>query len=154
VGVVWSGEVREALEVAMAVQTWLMDISRQECDKLLASTPLGRIGVVVDGRPEVFPVNHVFDRSSCTVTFPTNDRTKLHAALSWPWVAYEVDGVEPDDTGGWSVMVVGRAEEITDEADIARLARQRRVLWRPGEVSRWVRIVPSKVTGRRISAVV
>lgn len=147
-----SDEGRETL--AMAVQTWLVDISDEECAELLAVTPLGRVGVVVNGRPEIFPVSHVYDRDTGTVAFPTNDRTKLRAALDWPYVAYEVDGVDPDGDGGWSVTVVGRAEEVTDPDSIARLSGQRQVLWRSGEAAQWVRIVPEKVTGRRISAVV
>lgn len=148
----WAAE--GATLLGMAVQTWLIDISDEECAELLAVTPLGRIGVVINGRPEIFPVNHVYDRDTGTVAFPTNDRTKLHAALDWPYVAYEVDGVDPDGDGGWSVAVVGRAEELTDAEAIARLSGQRHVLWQPGETSRWVRIVPEKVTGRRIGAVV
>lgn len=138
----------------MTVQTWLIDLSPEQCADLLAATPLGRLGVVINGRPEIFPVNHVYDRATGTVAFPTNARTKLHAALDWPDVAYEVDGVEPDGESGWSVAVVGRAEEITAPDAIARLTRERHVLWRPGETSHWIRIVPEKVTGRRISAVV
>lgn len=137
----------------MTVQTWLLDITAEQCEDLLARSTLGRLGVIVDGRPEIFPVNHVFDRTSGCVAFPTNARTKLHAALNWPWVAFEVDGIEPDDAGGWSVLVVGRAEEITDPDDISRIAQLRHVLWRSGDTVHWIRIVPSKTTGRRISAV-
>jgi hypothetical protein len=43
---------------------------------------------------------------------------------------------------------------VTDPEEIARVSARRHVLWRSGETVRWVRIVPSKVTGRRISAVV
>jgi uncharacterized protein len=136
----------------VTVRTWLIGISPEECADLLAASKLGRLGVIVDGRPEIFPVNHVYDRETGTVAFPTNTGTKLHGAVGWPFVAYEVDGVEADDAGGWSVALVGRAEEITDADDIARLARQRRVLWRSGETAHWVRIVPEKVTGRRIYA--
>jgi len=138
----------------MTVQTWLIDITPEECEDLLAASSLGRLGVVIDGRPEIFPVNHVLDRTTGTVAFPTNTGTKLHAALHWPFVAYEVDGIAPDGESGWSVLVVGRAEEITDRDEIERLSRQRHVLWRPGETSRWLRIVPDKVSGRRISAAV
>jgi len=138
----------------MTVQTWLVDMSREECEDLLAATPLGRLGVVIDGRPQIFAVNHVYDRETGTIAFPTNAGTKLHGALDWPFVAYEVDGLELDDDAGWSVAVVGRAEEITDPSEIHRLSQQRHVLWRPGEVSHWIRIVPENLSGRRISAVV
>jgi nitroimidazol reductase NimA-like FMN-containing flavoprotein (pyridoxamine 5'-phosphate oxidase superfamily) len=138
----------------MTVRTWELDIAPSECVELLAGTPMGRLGVIVDGRPEIFPVNHVYDRETDCVVFPTNERTKLHAALDWPWVAYEIDGVEPGDGGGWSVSLVGRAEEITDLAEIQRNAKNRHVLWAAGNTAHWMRIVPNKMTGRRISAVV
>ena len=52
------------------------------------------------------------------LAFPTNARTKLRTALESPWVAFEVDGLEPNDSGGWSVVVIGRAEEILDIDEI------------------------------------
>jgi len=137
----------------MSTQTWIIDLSAEECADLLAASSLGRLGVVVEGRPEIFPVNHVYDRDRACVVFPTNARTKLRAALTWPWVSFEVDGIDPGEAGGWSVLVVGRAEEVTEPEEIARAAEQRHVLWRAGENVRWIRIVPATVTGRRISAV-
>jgi nitroimidazol reductase NimA-like FMN-containing flavoprotein (pyridoxamine 5'-phosphate oxidase superfamily) len=97
-------------------------------------------------------VNHVFDSEHGCVVFPTSPGTKLHAALHWPWVAFEVDGIDPDGNGAWSVMVVGRAEEVEDRDDVARLADQRHVLWAAGESARWIRVVPTNITGRHISA--
>ena len=136
----------------MTARTWLLDIPEEECHELLESSVLGRVGVIVAGRPEIFPVSHVYDRHSGSVVFPTNPRTKLHAALDWPWIAFEVDGFDADGAGGWSVLVVGHAEEVTDPDDIARVVAHRRVLWRAGDQVRWLRIVPSKITGRRISS--
>jgi hypothetical protein len=49
--------------------------------------------------------------------------------------------------------VVGHAEEITDPEEIARAAPRRHVLWAAGDTAHWIRIVPSKMTGPRISAV-
>lgn len=140
--------------MVMTVQTWLIDIPSEECADLLAASSLGRLGVIVDGRPEIFPVNHVFDRSTGCVVFPTSAGTALHGALDWPWVAFEVDGVEPGDAGGWSVAVVGAAEEVIDADEIARLARDRHVIWSAGDAAHWIRIVPAKMSGRRISVVV
>jgi len=136
----------------MPVRTWHIDIPPDECRERLAETVLGRLGVVVDGHPEIFPVNHVYDEDHDAVAFTTNARTKLHAALTSPSVAYEVDGIEPGNEGGWSVLVVGRAEEILDPDEIERLAAKRTVVWAAGKARRWIRIVPTKVTGRRIWA--
>ena len=43
-------------------RTWLEHMSPAECWRLLASTPVGRIGVLNDSAPEIYPVNHVVDR--------------------------------------------------------------------------------------------
>src|SRR4051794_39037559 len=45
----------------MGVQTFLLELGINECERLLAAASLGRLGVIVDGRPAIFPVNHVFD---------------------------------------------------------------------------------------------
>jgi uncharacterized protein len=128
----------------------LIEMHADECADLLASAALGRLAVIVDGHPEVFPVNHVYDPESGCVTFPTNAGTKLHAALGSPSVAFEVDGFCPDGSRGWSVLVVGSVEEIRDPETIGRLATTQVQLWRRGASTRWLCVVPSKVSGRRI----
>lgn len=135
----------------MTTHTWLVEIPEGECAALLAGSVLGRLGVVVDGRPEIFPVNHVYDERTGTIVFPTNERTKWRAALDWPWVAFEIDGMDPDHAGGWSVAVVGRAEEVIDAAEIARATQRRAEHWGVPPATHWLRIVPDKVTGWRIS---
>lgn len=134
----------------MIVQTWLVDIPPQECYRLLQESVVGRLGVVIQGRPEIFPVSHVFDVESGCVSFPTGGHTKFKAALEWPWVAFEVDGMEENREGAWSVQVVGSAEEITDEAEISRLVTLRHVNWITGPSVHWLRIVATQVTGRRV----
>jgi nitroimidazol reductase NimA-like FMN-containing flavoprotein (pyridoxamine 5'-phosphate oxidase superfamily) len=140
--------------VVVTIHTWRIEIPPEECEELLAGAVLGRLGVVVDGRPEIFPVNHVYDTSTGSIAFPTNERTKWRAALEWPWVAFEVDGMDADRTSGWSVAVVGRAEEITDPAEIARMSQRRTVACTGGRGpgTHWLRIVRSKMTGWRITA--
>src|SRR5690349_19620856 len=107
----------------MTARTWLTDMSQEECWSLVAHAAVGRLGVVVDGRPQVFPVCHSY--SDGFITFPTNEGTKMHAALQWPWVCFEVDMVDPAGNTGWSVMVDGRAEEVTDRAAIERASAVR-----------------------------
>jgi nitroimidazol reductase NimA-like FMN-containing flavoprotein (pyridoxamine 5'-phosphate oxidase superfamily) len=136
----------------VTTQTWLIHLSHGECESRLATTSLGRLGVIVSGRPEVFPVNYVVEPSSGFVAFPTQPGTKLASALDWPWVGFEIDGIDPDGDEGWSVMIVGRAEEIDDPDMVARLRRHQRVGWRQSGTEQWLRIVPTKVTGRRVRA--
>lgn len=112
----------------MTTHTWPVVLSSGQCQRRLAEATLGPLAVIVDGRPEIYPINHVYDHETSTVAFPTNTGTKLHDALHWPWVAFEVDGLEDNHTSGWSVLVTGHAEEITAADDIARLAHQRTAL--------------------------
>jgi uncharacterized protein len=133
-------------------QTWYVELAPDECAAKLASARVGRIGVVVDGRPEIYPVVHHYDDRTGTIVFPSRPGTKLHAALHWPYVAFEVDGLDSGDDGGWSVLVVGRAELVTDPGEIDWYDAVRRVAWAAGPSARWLRVVPTTMTGRRIRA--
>ena len=135
------------------MSTWLEELPFDDCVVLLAASVIGRLGVVVDGVPEIFPVNHAVDPVTGCIVFPTNNRTKLQAALHWPKVSFEVDGLEPDGRSGWSVMVIGHAELVDELGEQVRAAANRFVLWGTGPSTVWVRIVPERITGRRISAV-
>ena len=50
-------------------------LTEEECLVLLAANQLGRVGVVVDGQPLVFPVNYVLDGH--TIVFRTGVGTIL-----------------------------------------------------------------------------
>lgn len=132
-------------------RTWLEELSVEQCSELLALSWMGRLAVVVDDHPEVFPVNHAFDPLTRTIAFPSRTGTKLHAAIAVPWVAFEVDGVDAEDNSGWSVLVVGRADELTDRHEVDHMIRLRQARWALSEQSRWLRIRPHRITGRRIS---
>ncbi len=129
------------------VRTHLEVLDRDACMCLLASARLGRLAVVVEGRPVVFPVNYVLDGDA--VVFRTGGGTKLHAAVGNE-VAFEIDGSDGSYHTGWSVLVGGRAEEIVDARDLERCARLPLRPWARGDVSHWIRIRPRAVTGRRI----
>ena len=133
----------------MTKRTWLMSLSDETCADRLAHTTIGRLGVVAGGKPEVFPVCYVYADGS--VFFPTNECTKMHSSLGWPWVAFEIDGLDADGSSAWSVMVSGRAEEVTDAAAIERIAAMQTVVFRSHGTVRWIEIVPLKVTGRQIA---
>jgi nitroimidazol reductase NimA-like FMN-containing flavoprotein (pyridoxamine 5'-phosphate oxidase superfamily) len=136
----------------MTVETWLEELSEPVCRWHLAHASIGRLGVIVDGVAQIFPVNHVVDEETGHIVFPTNARTKMHAALASSKVSFEVDGVDEGGRSAWSVLVVGRAEEIT-EPEVAERAAERRVaLWAVGAYTHWVRVIPERITGRRISA--
>jgi Pyridoxamine 5'-phosphate oxidase len=65
----------------------------------------------------------------------------------------EVDESRSLVHSGWSVLVRGRAELVTDEADLAHLRAGPLRPWAEGARSSWVRIVLDVVSGRRIAPI-
>jgi uncharacterized protein len=126
------------------------ELTRAECFELLATEPLGRVAVVDDLGPVVFPVHFVLDRH--TVVFRTGAGTKLSAASLGRRVSFEVDRADPATRTGWSVLVRGEAVEVTDRAELTRLRALPLEMWAPGTRAHYVRILPSVLTGRRIAA--
>jgi hypothetical protein len=51
---------------------------------------------------------------------------------------------------GWSVVVRGTLADITDPAHLARLRALPLYPWAPGEKTRYLRVRPASVSGRRI----
>ena len=129
-------------------RTWLEVLSVRECWELITQEEIGRVAVLVDGLPEIYPINHiVWDEA---ILFRTDRGSKLRGLVRSPMVCFEVDGTSPAAKVGWSVMVKGRATELTEAEEIARAAEQPLVYWSRGEKPHWVRIEPEVVTGRRI----
>jgi nitroimidazol reductase NimA-like FMN-containing flavoprotein (pyridoxamine 5'-phosphate oxidase superfamily) len=126
------------------------ELTKSECFGLLARERLGRVALVDDCGPIVFPVNFVLDRNM--VVLRTDEGTKLDAAIKGSRVAFEIDGADPATRTGWSVLVRGEAVEVTDPAELARLRRRPLHPWAPGAKAHYVRILPAAVTGRRICA--
>lgn len=116
----------------------------------MAHEHLGRVAVVDDRGPDLVPVNFVLDRHM--VVFRTDEGMKLDAASCGSRVAFEVDRTDGVDHTGWSVLVRGEAVEVIDPAELAHLRKLRLTPWAPGPKTRYVRILPAALTGRRISA--
>jgi uncharacterized protein len=126
-------------------RTGLEVLDRDECMTLLDRSSLGRIAVVVDGHPLVFPVNFALDGDA--IVLRTDAGTKLYGARSGP-VAFECDGTNSVYHTGWSVLATGSADEVRDDAECARLGRLPLEVWCPGPKSTWLRIRPRSLTGR------
>jgi nitroimidazol reductase NimA-like FMN-containing flavoprotein (pyridoxamine 5'-phosphate oxidase superfamily) len=130
--------------------TGLQVIAREDCVRLLATQEVGRLAMVDGGRPHLVPVNYAMD-GECVV-FRSFPGTKI-ARLGRSSVAFEVDELDRTARRGWSVVVHGRAEEVTawDSADTrARVAGLDLLPWADGDKPHFVRIVPQTITGRRI----
>ena len=121
------------------------------CRALLAAHGVGRLVVVVDDEPHVFPVNYAFDDDSIVVR--TDGGTKLRGA-TLRRVAFEIDEIEHAPPSlSWSVVAHGVGDDISDAVD-PESERARTLLvtpWAPGERRQWIRIHALVLTGRRLS---
>jgi hypothetical protein len=64
-------------------------------------------------------------------------------------VAFEIDSIDMATRGGWSVLIQGPAHRVTGAGEAA--VRETGVEpWAPGPRELFVRIVPSRITGRRV----
>jgi uncharacterized protein len=128
----------------------LAELDADECYRLLATHEIGRLGVNAEHYPLIFPVNYALDRE--VIVIRTHPGTKLTAA-GHASVTFEVDEIDRRTRTGWSVLVRGLAEEVTDahRAELVERTRASGVRpWAPGEHGRWMRIIPQGISGRRI----
>ena len=117
------------------------------CLSLLRGADVGRLALAVDGRPEIFPVNYLVDHG--TILFRTGAGTKFAGIIAGRYVAFEVDGYQPEAGEAWSVVVKGRAEEITILTEVLDAMTFPLFPWHAGLKPHFVRIVPDDISGRR-----
>jgi nitroimidazol reductase NimA-like FMN-containing flavoprotein (pyridoxamine 5'-phosphate oxidase superfamily) len=127
-------------------------LTYDECLARLATEEVGRLAVVVDHYPQIFPVNYRLDDT--IVVFRTAiDSPLLESHLHN--VGFEVDHLDPVTRTGWSVLVQGMGEDIsTRRPDLVSDRAQSLGVepWVEGPKPRLIRIIPAKITGRRIPA--
>jgi uncharacterized protein len=85
------------------------------------------------------------------VVLATNEGSKLDAAVRGNVVSIEADGVDRPYHTGWSVIVTGVAELLTDPGAIEQASRLPLHAWAPGPHRFLVRIPSTVVSGRRIA---
>lgn len=126
----------------------LVLLYRDECLDLLRRKTFGRVGVTVGALPAVLPVNYRLVDD--TTVFRIGHGTKLDAATNRAIVAFEVDDIDPLNHTGWSVMVTGEAQRVTDPALLSQLENGGVPHWAHTEVDATVAIPTTMVTGRRV----
>lgn len=123
-------------------------LAREECLRLLSGASIGRVAVSMNALPAIFPVN--FAVLGEDVVFRTGTGMKLSAAVTNSIVAFEVDDFDHERHSGWSVMVVGKASEITAGSDLEAAERLDLRPWAVGiHQTRFIRIDTQIISGRR-----
>jgi uncharacterized protein len=114
---------------------------------LLGTSDLGRLAMCFDGAPEIFPVNYVV--ANGTVVFRTAAGLKHVSARLGHVVALEADGVDHEAGIAWSVVVKGRARDVTSQTELDFVLKLPLRPAHAGPKYLFVRIEPDTVTGRR-----
>jgi uncharacterized protein len=124
-------------------------LSEAECRRLLAEQEVGRVAFVDREFPVVLPVNYVLDGNAIAIH---TDRGSKFDQIPLQRVAFEVDGIERWNHSGWSVLVQGFGQDVSDAlgSRYEDLRRRGLVSWLPGERSHWLTIDIQRISGRRI----
>lgn len=139
----------QTLSMNMTPQLQALELDESECWSLLREAVVGRLAVVIDDAPDIFPVNHVVDHGA--IVFRTAGGTKLDRA-SGHRVAFEVDGYDTSSGQAWSVVVKGTAHEIKQLHDVLDAFDLDLHPWHAKPGPAYVRIEPDHMSGRRFHA--
>ncbi|MGW1953171.1 pyridoxamine 5'-phosphate oxidase family protein [Streptomyces sp. NPDC001920] len=126
------------------------ELERQECLRLLAKAPVGRIVYTRQALPAVLPVNFSLDHDGAVLLRTAAD-SQLVRAIDGAIVAFEADEVDAAAHSGWSVIVTGAAAVVGDPDERERLSRVGPRSWVPSPDEVFVRIEPDLVTGRAVA---
>jgi nitroimidazol reductase NimA-like FMN-containing flavoprotein (pyridoxamine 5'-phosphate oxidase superfamily) len=130
------------------------ELDKEACLQLISGGGVGRIAYAGRFGLVVLPVNYVLHHGA--VVFRTAEHGPLDEDLRTGIdgaeykVAFEIDDIDLGRRQGWSVLVQGPARHLAGaERDAAVQAGIQALA--PGDRELFVRIAPSRVTGRRIS---
>jgi uncharacterized protein len=122
---------------------------RPECMRRLATHSIGRIAVTAHALPVIVPVNYALDGHA--IVFRTVSDGLLSRACDGNIVAFEVDEVAVDGSGGWSVLVVGVARTLSGR-DAAGAEELDLVSAMGSDRAQFISIDLGRVSGRRVGS--
>jgi nitroimidazol reductase NimA-like FMN-containing flavoprotein (pyridoxamine 5'-phosphate oxidase superfamily) len=127
----------------------LLELEEREALALASTAPVGRLCFVRDERLFVSPVNFLLEARDVLLR-TAEDTDVLDAARHRCTAALEVDDLVEWSRSGWSVLVRGRLEEVTDQQTVERVLAAPLRPWAGGRRDRVVRLAGVEVTGKRI----
>ncbi|WP_049774240.1 MULTISPECIES: pyridoxamine 5'-phosphate oxidase family protein [unclassified Nocardioides] len=128
-----------------------IDLSREECERLLRAGVGGRVALSSPNGPHIVPVNYsVVDD---TIVVRTSPYSVLGTYGRDSMLAFEVDQFDHDRQRGWSVVARGRGEVVSDAEELEHI----RAVWEPrpwasGARSLHLRLRWTEISGRQIGS--
>jgi nitroimidazol reductase NimA-like FMN-containing flavoprotein (pyridoxamine 5'-phosphate oxidase superfamily) len=127
------------------IETPVTELSDTQSWDLLSQHIVGRLAATAGGVLVIYPITFAVDNQ--TIVFRTGPGTKLMELTINDRVVFEID--QWDDLEGYSVIVHGTAEQLDSRVDIDRAETLDVPSLFPTERPRYVRITPTRVSGRR-----
>lgn len=125
-----------------------MELGPEECRELLSAGVIGRLAFATPDGPRIVPLNYaIVDDTIVLRTTPYSEVARYAVGTE---AAFEVDELNHQRQTGWSVVAVGRIEEMS----VAEL-QELRSLWVPrpwagGLRNVYLRLRWRQLTGRRL----
>ncbi|MEU7864716.1 pyridoxamine 5'-phosphate oxidase family protein [Nonomuraea sp. NPDC049141] len=124
-------------------------LGRDACLALLSTVVIGRVAWSASGGDlKVVLVNFVLDGDG--IVFRTARGGMLDAIQHGVPLTFEVDDVEPALRVGWSVVLSGRADVVTDRDQVRRLEQLGGAPWVALTEPVFVRLPLREISGRRL----
>ncbi len=127
----------------------MLDLSREDCVRLLGAGIAGRVAVSTPTGPHIVPVNYAVDGESILI------RTTAYSLLGTyrrdAQLCFEVDQFDYENQRGWSVLARGRSEALHHGRELDRIQQ----FWAPrpwasGVRPLFLKVVWHELTGRRL----
>ncbi|HEY2687046.1 MAG TPA: pyridoxamine 5'-phosphate oxidase family protein [Streptosporangiaceae bacterium] len=129
-------------------------LDEAECLRLISPGGIGRIAYSGRYGPTVLPVNYRVHEGSIVFRTahdsPTDEDLRTGIAEAEYKVAFEIDDFDVAAREGWSVLIQGPAHHVESEAEQASVLEAGVDPWPGGDWEVFLRIIPSRITGRRI----
>jgi nitroimidazol reductase NimA-like FMN-containing flavoprotein (pyridoxamine 5'-phosphate oxidase superfamily) len=135
-------------------QPVLEELDEAECLRLITPGGVGRIAFSGRYGPTVLPVNYRLHQG--TIVFRTaqdshtDEDLRTGIANAEYKVAFEIDDFDSAAREGWSVLIQGPAHHVESDAERASVSEAGVDPWPGGDRELFLRIIPSRITGRRI----
>lgn len=97
------------------------DLDQQQCQQLLGTAVLGRLGFTDGALPAIEPVS--FTLHGGEVIIPARLGTALVSAVRGSVVAFQADSFRDDTRTGWTVTLVGPSRVVSAPDSVAELDR-------------------------------
>ena len=123
-------------------------LDEAECLRLISPGGIGRIAYSGRSGVTVLPVNYKLHQGA----IPLDEDLRTGIADAEYKVGFEIDDFDLAARRGWSVLVQGSAHHMDSGPERAAALEAGVEPWPGGDREQFLRIVPTRISGRRIRA--